>query len=291
MSTLQDEIGAMIDAGSESTEPPEPTEPIETPVVEPKQEPAPEPTPEPESTPELEQTQEPEPTTEPEPEPSAEPEPVDEPVDEVTKYKAENEALRKQLDELHGKKKSTEKPKPESEPEPAPESTPIADDVDFFSDQGEDFDPYDLVRDKDGLNKLLNKVYKAGIETTRNQLGESVLRNIPNIVRNNVELITTLRETRDEFYKENEDLKPFEKSVASVFEELSSENPDWTLDKCMEETGIETRKRLELHKVAPTKPDPKPSFPPATRGRSSGKQKPTTSALEKEIDAMNAELE
>ena len=201
--------------------------------------------------------------------------------DELEKIKKENEALRKQVEEGH-KKKEPETKAPTTE-------VPFAE-VDFL---GNDVDLDELTRSPDLFNKILNKVYKLGSDASK-QFQETTLRNIPDIVKSNVVAQATLKKRVDEFYETSEDLKPFKRVVAAVYEELASENPDWKLDKIFSEVEVETRKRLELHKKAgatsaPTTDAPKgPRFPKTKSSRS--RQKPNTSPLLDDIDKMNETL-
>lgn len=268
---LEEEIGKMIGAGTGVEEPLEP---------EPEPEPSPDPNPEPEPTPDPEP-----PTSEPDPEPEPDPESPSE-ESELEKIKGENEELRKKLDASFGK----EEPPPPAEPPPAEPPPEVIEEISFLE---EDIDLDDLTRNKDTFNKLLNKVYKAGAESSR-QFQENTLRSIPDIVKSNVTLQANLKKKVDEFYDSNKDLAPFKKAVAAVYEEIAAENPDWKMDKIFEEIGKETRKKLELHKKAEGKikedpPSPSPRFPKTKSSRTS-RQKPDVSPLLEEIDKMNEVL-
>ena len=269
-SKMEEQIEAMLSSGD-----PEP---------EPDQEPDPEPTDEkePEVEVEVEPKVEAEPESEPEVEPEAEkepePEPEPEPVDEwKVKMEAENEKLRSQIEELHRK----EEPKPEPKPEPAFEEVRFVDD---------EYDMDGLMRNPKLLNEVLNKVYKAGMDNSR-KTQEDTLRGIPEIVKTNVATQTSLKKLADKFWEDNSDLKPFRKVAAAVYEEVASENPDWTVSKVFEKVGGEVRDRLELHKKAEPEvevepEDPKvPRFPKAKSSRA--RTKPKTDGLLSEIDAMN----
>ena len=206
--------------------------------------------------------------------------------DELENIKKENEALRKQVADAHEKKTPVTK----APGTKAPSTKAPYEEIDFL---GKEFDLDDLTRDPDILNKILNKVFKMGSDASRN-FQETTLKNIPDIVKNNVVAQATLKKKVDEFYDANKDLKPFKKAVAAVYEELASENPDWKLNKIFTETEKETRKRLELQKKAgatsaPTTSAPKgPRFPKTKTSRS--RQKPNTSHLLSEIDKMNETL-
>lgn len=248
---IKEELGSMIDALSGIVKEPEP---------EPEPNPEPEPTPEPDPAPE----------PEPEPEPSPEPEP-----DEKDKI----------IEELRRKLEERETPAPTPKPEPPPEEPLTFEPTDFIGD----LDPEDIMRDKDELNKLLNSVYSKGVTDARKLTSEKVLLSIPEIVRNNLNIMTELQKTSDEFYANNKDLAPFKKVVAAVFEEVAAKNPDKKYGELLNEVGDEARRRLELHKkVAPTPPAPrlpnKKGSPPANTN------KPDTSSIQSEIELMNKSL-
>jgi len=157
-----------------------------------------------------------------------------------------------------------------------------------------DLDIEDVMNDPAEFNKLLNKIYQQAVTDTRKVLGEGVLRSIPDIVRSNIITMANLQKASDQFYADNEDLRPFKKVVAAVFEELASENPDKRFDVIMKDVAPEVRKRLELHKQA-TKKDVgdgnKPPRLPRKKGRSGRNQdKPNPSPLLNELEQMNKTL-
>ena len=211
---------------------------------------------------------------------------VDEPpVDEVESLRKQNEEFRKQINELSGKRIK----KVEEEVE-FPGLT--LEDIDFI---GKDVDIEDIIHDPKKFNELLNKVFKTGAETARKSTTEGVLRNIPNLVKRNIEIATALKTEADIFYKTNKDLEPFKKVVQVVYEDILAEKPELKFEDRMKITAIETRKRLGL---AETKPDNKdkgdrarPHLPPGSRGGARGDQrslsKPKTDSLLDEISDMN----
>ena len=167
-------------------------------------------------------------------------------------------------------------------------------DQDFIGD----LDLDDLTRDKAALNKILNSVYSKGVNDSKRIATEGVLNTIPDIVKHNLTLLTTLKEASDNFYNDNKDLVPFKRVVAAVFEEIAAKNPDKKYSELMNLTAPEARKRLELHKQAVKKEaeenkenNKSPRLPNAKGGnRQTQTQKPNTSAIEKEISEMNKTL-
>lgn len=202
--------------------------------------------------------------------------------DELGRTKKENEALRKQLNEVLKKEPTTKSPGTK-----APSTEAPFEEVDFL---GKEVDLDDLTRDPDALNKLLNKVLKMGSDTSR-KFQETASRNFPDVIRSVIDIQDTLKKKVDKFYTDNKDLQPFNRVVSTVYGELASENPDWDVSKVFSETEKEARKRLGLQKKtgatsAPTTFAPKgPRFPKTKTSR--GRQKPETSPLLEDIDKMN----
>jgi hypothetical protein len=200
--------------------------------------------------------------------------------------------LRKQLNERLGPVSEKEAEKKESEPLPKKEEEPLKfEDQDFVGD----LDLDDLTHDKTVLNKLLNAVYSKGVTDSKKIATEKVLNSIPDIVKHNLTILTSLKEVSDNFYNENKDLVPFKRVVAAVFEEVASKNPDKKYGELMELVGPEVRTRLALHKQAvkeeKKEEERKPRLPNAKGGpRHSPETKPNTSAISNEIAEMNKAL-
>ena len=235
-----------------------------------------------------------EPPAEPPAEPSAEEPPTEEPSAEppvevdIEQIKKDNEELRKRIDDL-----SAPKSEPEPEPEPASaEPEPIVlDEVDFIGDADMD----EVTRDPKEFNKLLNKVFAQGVNVSRDRISEGVLRSIPDIVKSNITMVTNLRKASDDFYDANEDLKPFKKVVAVVFEERFAANPGKKYSEILDGVADDVRSRLELHKKAVNpEPEPDPNNPPKLpRKKGQPRQpsdKPNTNPLLAEIDKMNESI-
>ena len=253
-----------------------------------------------EETPEVPPVEEEPPVVEEEPpaeEPPTEEPPEELPVEEppveeepaVETPPSEIEDLKNQIREL----KALVKPKEVTPPveEPSDEPLPI-DEHNFLGD----LDLDELTRDPDQFNKLLNKVFVKGVETARLEVktgSEGVLRSIPDIVKNNIQVVTAMKKASDEFYTANADLKPFKKVVATVFEELASDNPDKSYKDLLTEVETETRKRLELHKkaVSNNKSDKPPRPPNAKPGKRGPVTKPNTDPFLAELEAMDKSLE
>jgi|SRR3972149_1460525 len=248
---------------------------------------------EPEVVPDVKTESEPEPIKEePKPEdkkeePKPEADKKEEPEPELDEKDKTIADLRTKLAESEAKKPEPAKIKVE---EPKKEE-PKVEELDFVGD----LDPDEIVRDPKEFNKLLNKVYQSGMIAIRGNLDKD----LPNAVRSQMELINSLRETSEKFYTENEDLKPFKKVVATVFEELTAIDPNKTYDEVIKGVGPEVRKRLELpekkesDKKEPVKEDKKSAAPklPVKGGRA-GKadDKQEADPLQAELEEMNKTL-
>jgi hypothetical protein len=163
---------------------------------------------------------------------------------------------------------------------------------DFIGDE----DVENLTNNKESLNKLLNLVYSKGVTDSRNIVSNGVARVIPSIVTGQIDVVTQMKETRDNFYAANEDLKSFPNVVATVFDDIAKRDPKQTYDSIIEAVAPEVRKRLNLPE--PTIESKKgkndkgnPPKLPRKKGKSGRSQpKPKTSSVETELDAMNEVL-
>jgi len=266
-------------------------EPDPEPDPNPDPEPSPEPAPEPESEPTPEPSPDPEPSPEPTPEPD-EPEPTPEPdePDEAQKYRDE---LERTLREKAGLEKAEPEPEPEPKPELKPKEEPKEEpkfdpeaEIDFIGD--DDLD--DITSEKEKLNALLNRVYKAGVGAGTQLGSEKVLRSIPEIVQKNVKAQTSMMKAKEEFYTNNPDLQPYPMVVAEAFTKMATDNPEITMKELLEKTEVESRARLNLHRKAmvdDTNPANrrKPTFEKTPSGPAKQTPKKFT-GLEKELADM-----
>ncbi len=248
----------------------------------------PEPSPDPDPAPDLNPNPEPKPDPDPAPDPDPSPEPKPDPEPEPEDKDKTIADLRRQIEELSAKGKVDDPPKTDPTPDPPKDEPLKLEEHDFVGD----LDLDDLTRDKSTFNKLLNNVYSKGVLDSKSVIGEAVLRAIPDIVKTNISIMTSLKEASDNFYKENEDLAPFKKVVAMVFEEVAAKNPDKQYSEILGQVGDEARKRLNLQKQAQQKKDdPPPRLPQkGNGGKSGGGQKPNLSPMESELAAMNETL-
>ena len=111
----------------------------------------------------------------------------------------------------------------------------------------------ELTMNKDALNAILNKVYIAARKEARKEAiteRQGILRDIPSIVKNNIEIVTSLKKASEDFYENNPDLVPFKKVVSTVFDEIVGKDPNRSYQEILKEIGPEVRKRLDLKKEA-----------------------------------------
>ena len=177
----------------------------------------------------------------------------------------------------------------------APSTTTPATEAPFTSEDFlGDVDLDELTRDPEKFNELLNSVLKKGMEMARGITttgNETVLKSIPDIVKTNLTIITSLKKASDQFYADNEDLKPWKQAVSAVFEEVIAKNPDKTMDENLGITGDEVRKRLKLKEIAVKKEkDKKAPNLPSNKGGPRPKAKPKTEGIEAEIADMNKSI-
>lgn len=201
--------------------------------------------------------------------------------DEVKRLKEENEELRRKVAEkTPAKKPATKAPTTEAPPG----------EHDFVGER----DIEELVRNPKEFNKFLNQIYAKAVVDARNMSSERVLRSIPDIVKTNIETVTSLKKASEKFYEDNKDLAPFKKVVAAVFEEVAAENPGKKFDQLLGDVAKESRKRLELSNQARQNQEPKnkPKTPtlPHKRGSQNRGNVPETKGIEAELDAMDKVL-
>jgi len=207
--------------------------------------------------------------------------------DELERFKKENDELRKKIDDMSA-------PKTQSPQTDAPSTFAPIEEHDFVGE----LDIDDLTRDPAEFNKLLNKIYGKAVEDTRGEIQgrtATVLTQVPDLVKTNVAIQENLMRLTNEFYEDNEDLKPFGKVVSTVYDELVQENPNETFEVILNKVEKETRSRLELPK-GKVKPKPKQTDndpPPLPRHKGKKGARETnqkTDPLVSEIDEMNRSL-
>jgi len=169
---------------------------------------------------------------------------------------------------------------PSTDPPDDPEA-----DLDFIGD--DDLD--EITSSKNGLNTLLNRVYKAGVGAGTKLGSEKVLRSIPEIVQKNIKAQSSIQAARETFFKNNEDLQPYTQVVAESFNKAVGEHPDFTMEKLLQETEKEARRRLNLHRKMMIEDTKSAKKKPAFEKTPSGKKAQKAGKLDglaKELDDM-----
>lgn len=211
----------------------------------------------------------------------AEPEPVTKPEPKEEEPKSEPDERDKTIADLQAKIAEYESKKIEPKSEPKKEE-PKFENQDFLGEVDLD----ELTRTPSELNKVLNKIYQKAVSDTRS----GIMQTLPDVVKENITIMNELRETSEKFYADNEDLKPFKKVVAVVFEEIASKNPNKNYGDLIKDVGPEVRNRLSLPKPTLKKEEPKPTPPklPKTGTRAGqASDKPTINPLQAELEEMN----
>jgi len=163
-------------------------------------------------------------------------------------------------------------PEPEPEPKSKEERVARMEPLQFVAT---DEEMESAMVDREKFNAVLNKVYQAG--------KQEVLVNLPRIlepmVHERVDVVTKVHD----FYQTNPDLFEFRAYVGAVANEVQGQHPDYGLDKLLQETESEARKRLKLTKPSGAQPS-KPAFvtPPSSRKENVD----TRDAIAKDIDSM-----
>ena len=174
--------------------------------------------------------------------------------------------------EIKRLKEAAEEIAPEPEPEPEPEGP-----IDFV----EDLDTDELFDNKDGINELLNKVFRAVDDKYR-----KMFERVPAVIEYQIGVTNRV----NDFYHQNPDLSEHKEKVQEVMTEYVKDNPDKSIDEILKEAAPLARKKLGLKPGA--NPKPKPKTPPLPRKKGSRVRPAKTkmSDVESEIDAMNKAL-
>jgi hypothetical protein len=185
-----------------------------------------------------------------------------------TKLQQQVQQLQAQLEELTELSSSKdESTKQEGPPEYEPQQ---------FVKSDDDLDG--VLNSAEGLNNALNSAVQTAIQ--------HVYKGMPGVIKNNVAQQIQLQETVSNFYSNNEDLKKHRGFVGKVSERIMSENPNWSMQKVLDETAKEARKRLGLKQKAEGKAKKKdPGFAKGGKGGKKGKQS-NLSGQEKQIADM-----
>ncbi len=143
------------------------------------------------------------------------------------------------------------------------------------------------IQDPGKMNEILQRVH--------DKARESLIRDIPNLTTKAVDRQISLQRTIGQFYQDNPDLLEMQQYVGYTANRLQGENPNWPLEKLLEETEKEVRKTLKLTKKAKEVENARveesgkrrPSFAQNSRGqRRSPKPSDERTEMQKGIDQM-----
>lgn len=200
------------------------------------------------------------------------------PIEDVQKSN-ELDDVKKELAELKELIKNSVKPQEEKLVE-----TPKDEYINFVTDE----DMYNITEDHNKMNDVLNSLYKKSLETAAKrffQEKENILSTIPDIVAKNVSFALHLKSISDEFYSQNEDLKPFKKVVSTVFDEVAQANPGKSYEKLLIAVSNIARKRLNLRRE-----NKLPNLPTKSTSVRAGNTVKIPNPLAIEIEEMNKSL-
>jgi len=160
---------------------------------------------------------------------------------EVEMIKKENEELRKHLEEMASKVVDGPQKRQPTEQEVAQQqqqADAAKRQVLNFLPTEEAFD--EVLKNKDSFNAFMTAVVNVAVERS--------LRVVPSVVVPMINNEYTLRTSVNDFYKDNKDLKPHQKYVGFVANEVTAQNPDWGVVEVLQETEKLVRERLKMKK-------------------------------------------
>lgn len=193
----------------------------------------------------------------------------------IKELEKDKEDLQSQLDKRMGEKKEevVETPTPDEK----------------IKSVLEDFDFDAVTSSREELAKFL-KAFSSEIEQ---RTVNSVYRTLPTMVMKQSNYAAAMRESVNDFWNKNQDLKPVRRTVGSVANEIAKEHPEWAISKIFDEAGKTTREMLKMQAKAPAEASTTPSKPekkdPAfadSKTRNTDKGGPPTkkSGIAEEID-------
>jgi len=158
-------------------------------------------------------------------------------------------------------------------------------------EEGPSFQEIPVIQDDDSLDDALSSSEKFNntLNQAFQQFGEQMMKSLPKVVQNMVAQQQAMQETARQFYTSNPDLAEYKSFVGKVSEKLSSDHPDWGMDKVLEETSKEARRRLNLKQQTQKTKGKNPGFPKKpSSGKRTTKTKPDPK--QSQIDEMNKAL-
>lgn len=190
--------------------------------------------------------------------PVAPPTPVLEPttLDAMT---PRERALLERIEQLTGERFAAEKTT--SGPPTEPVVEPTAEQPHNFL-EGLNID--DVLATPENLNAVLVAVHNQAVQKTATVVAEHIMRNLPRAMETFYAQQKTMADMVDQFYKDNEPLTHFKKTVAAAANEVASENPGLSVKEVFDKAAERVYTMIGLQKEAAAKP--RPTRPLAPRG-------------------------
>lgn len=148
---------------------------------------------------------------------------------------------------------------------------------------GEDESLDDVLNDRESFVKwaqgFAQRVIQSGTQSYATRL--------PGVIAPQVRQIIDLNRAVDEFYTNNEDLRPVRSTVGAIGRELATKHPEWSLPQLFEESGKRARKLLKMPEPGKSTGRKKKVNPSFAKTKGGGrKPKPKVSKLQQEIDEL-----
>lgn len=184
---------------------------------------------------------------------------------EIEALKRQNQLLLEQIEKITERLSAQPLAREEKkEPEKVVESLDLIGELDID----------EVVSDK----KLFNQVISAGLAKIREDLKSELSAMIPGVASTHVNHAMTIKETTDNFYRENSDLVPVKKTVGRIAAEIYAEEPTITIQELYKKAADKTREVLGITRIHKSdnqndKRERKPEFASAARSgdRSQGR--------------------
>lgn len=157
---------------------------------------------------------------------------------------------------------------------------------------GQDFDS--IIESKESFQKWAEGLYERAKKDTH----EEILKRLPETVNSYVEHQVAIRDSVNEFYRQNDDLVNYKNYVGQIANEVQGEHSDWTFDQILEETATRVRQKLGLKEKAQGKGSSSQRKPALSGGTKTGSSKARSgnsgeelSEVEKHIQSLLPENE
>lgn len=127
----------------------------------------------------------------------------------------------------------------------------------------EGLDVDEVLSTAEGLNSLMNAVYRKGIIDASKMSAENVMRRLPETIMTTTARQRDMNAIVEGWYERNQDLKPYGPLLVRVTQEIANDNPNLTPNQVFDQAGARVRTMMKLQ--TPTKEVVKPKVAPAKR--------------------------